>query len=97
MITSANAGYLFNTTASCTIVNPGGYTRTFTKANTIPAICTVVSRRNPSTGDGYKGLFLVSDNPNAVRYNVSEGITFGFTLDTYTDSNGVVWYSSVLI
>lgn len=97
MITSANAGYLFNTTASCTIVNPGGYTRTFTKANTIPALCTVVSRRDVSSGNVFKGLFLVSDNPNAVRYNVSEGITFGFTLDTYTDSNGVVWYSSVLI
>lgn len=96
MITSANAGYLFDTAASCTIVNPGGFTRTFTKANTIPALCVIVSRRDASSGNVYKGLFLVSDNPDAVRYNVSDGITFGFTLNTYKDSNGVTWYSSVL-
>ena len=96
MITSANAGYLFDTTASCTVVNPGGFSRTFTKSNTIPAICTVISRCNPA-GNIYKGLFLVSDNPEAVSYYVSDGITFGLNTNTYRDSNGTIWYSSVAL
>ena len=89
MITSATAGYLVDNTLTCSVGS-----RSYTKANSIPAIGVVIAKDIPSEYGTFKGLFLISDNPNAVMYN-TEGISFGFATNAYVAPNGIVWYYSV--
>lgn len=96
MITSANTGYLKNTaSALCTMVEPNGYTRTFNKYNNIPAIVVIIGRNLVGQSRMLKGVYLISDIPEAVFYKPSDYVKFGYNTNTYTDENGVVWYSSM--
>ena len=96
MITSANTGYLKNTASElCTLTESGGFSRTYDKYNNIPAIAVIIGKNSINDNKLIKGVYLISDIPEAVFYKPTDYYKCGYNTNTYTDEHGTVWYSSM--